>query len=776
MGGRKAVKDLGLAGLIVERLGLKSKTGGKIMDHLHNKIASHPYRPVILADWQGHMAVQHGLQQPGAAASLLTKGETVLTPEDILLSRQTYYSMVVQLIAYYYLATYKKAVKQETPPVLHDLVNGRAYLPMGIANLALEGFPTWHVDGDCAWPAIITELLDQIRTLDLDGINRGDLFQSLYEDLIPRQVRHALGEHYTPLWLARHVMDQIGFYGQESVSFLDPSCGSGVFLVEAIARRTALETEPKLNILKQFCGLDVNPLAVLTAKVNYLIAMDYEPDGGESLEIPVYIMDTILEDGRGLWADSRIPPELLNSFDYVVGNPPWVNWESLSPEYRKATLQTWKDYGLFAHSGMDTILGKGKKDLSMLMTQICAAKYLKKEGKLAFLVTQSIFKSGGAAEGFRRFRLPQGTDLKVLKAEDLSKVDPFADAANRTGIIYLQRDLPNSYPVPYRLWSDIHFSENQRPQFNFVELMAEPVDQADITSPWLTSQGDCLGILHKILGSSHYRAHEGANTGGANGVLWVEVMEQIAPGLVRIRNLASSSRAGVDLYEAVIEDGLVFPLLKGKDLTRWQAVSSAGIIVCQDPILRKGIPMSVMDRTYPRTLEYLTHFEKELAGRAAYRRYFKETDPFYSMFDVGEYTMAPIKVVWHRFGGRMQAAVLEGGDNVVIPQETHCLVACSSSDEAWYLAGLLNSLPVEFALHSYAMVGGKSFASPNLFNYVKFPTFEGLPRQLMLAATARDTAEGKKNQEYLDKAAAKIYEITPAELAVIKDAWREVKT
>ena len=59
----------------------------------------------------------------------------------------------------------------------------------------------------------------------------------------------------------------------------------------------------------------------------------------------------------------------------MVGNPPWINWESLPPGYREQTMPLWQEYGLFVHSGMDTILGKGKKDISTLMTYVAADRY-----------------------------------------------------------------------------------------------------------------------------------------------------------------------------------------------------------------------------------------------------------------------------------------------------------------------------------------------------------------------------------------------------------------
>lgn len=771
MGARKKAAQEGPAADLAAKLGLRSEVGSFVLGCLQHKLLESRDREQILTRWRKGTSDQTGLQHRGAAASLAGNGAGGLTPDEVLLCRQTYYTLTVQAVAFNYLACVQ-GVKDSHCPLLKDMIDGQAFKDLGVSNLDLKGFLLWHSDRDSQWTDIIGYLMEAIKDLDLSKPYQGDLFQNFYEDLIPRQVRHSLGEHYTPAWLACHVMDKIGYQGQEEAFFLDPACGSGVFLVEALRRRDLAGSDRRKDT-GRVVGIDVNPLAVLTAKTNYLMAMDPACLQSGNVSLPIYLMDSIIEDNSGLWSESQFPDNLLNGFDYVVGNPPWVNWESLTPEYRKATLQQWQNYGLFAHSGMDTILGKGKKDLSYLMTQIMAAKYLKKEGKLAFIITQSIFKSGGAAEGFRRFRLPQGVDLKVIMAEDLASLSPFADASNRTAIIYLQRDLPTTYPVPYILWREIGTPIGRENQT--ASLMAEPVDPNDDTSPWLTGRGDCLPILHKILGSSGYRAHEGANTGGANGILWVEVVERMEKGLVRIKNLAGSSRAGVEAFETVIEDGLIYPLLKGRDVARWKAVPSAWIIICQDPVTRRGLSIPVMSRTYPRTLEYLSHFENELAGRAAYRRYFKDSDPFYSMFDVGEYTLAPIKVVWHRFGDRMQAAVAEEHNKAVIPQETHCMVACGSSDEAWYLAGLLNSMPVEFALNSYAMVGGKSFASPNLFNYVRFPLFEGSIIQLKIAATARGVAAGTKDQGYLDVAAAELYNISLGELAVIKEAWDEIR-
>src|SRR5690606_28804263 len=109
-------------------------------------------------------------------------------------------------------------------------------------------------------------------TLDVDPEQTRDLLKKLYQDLMPRQLRHALGEYYTPDWLAERLLNQLGYQGDPSKRLLDPACGSGTFLVLAIRRvreyvkekmlpeRTALE-----QVLSNIVGFDLNPLAVISA-------------------------------------------------------------------------------------------------------------------------------------------------------------------------------------------------------------------------------------------------------------------------------------------------------------------------------------------------------------------------------------------------------------------------------------------------------------------------------------------------------------------------------
>ncbi len=100
-------------------------------------------------------------------------------------------------------------------------------------------------DNPYAWPAKsrsneVCRFVDRLTAAVANGLSSTgcltdgescDLFKDLYQDLFPRAMRHDRGEYYTPDWLAAHVLDQVGYTGEPTQRLLDPSCGSGTFLL-----------------------------------------------------------------------------------------------------------------------------------------------------------------------------------------------------------------------------------------------------------------------------------------------------------------------------------------------------------------------------------------------------------------------------------------------------------------------------------------------------------------------------------------------------------------
>jgi SAM-dependent methyltransferase len=796
---------------------------------------------------------------------------------------------------------------------LEKMERGGVFADFGVSNFLEGDFFGWYLDLwgeeiDQAIRQVITQLaLYSLVTLDVDPEETRDLLKKLYQNLMPRKLRHALGEYYTPDWLAERLLNQLCGAPKKGVlptidpakRLLDPACGSGTFLVLAIRRmrnwaeeRMMPEHEALEKILANVVGFDLNPLAVISARTNYLLSLgDLIQHRRGEISIPVYLADSIMtpstgqtlfeqdrytfstavgkfsvprvlveaqsidrlaslleesvdveltaeqferraseafpsvqqDEGQlavtrvlyerlreldeqginGIWArviKNAFAPLFQGRFDYVMGNPPWVNWESLPEEYREETADLWAEYGMAATKGKGSgqfELGKQKRDISTLMAYVALDKYVKDGGRLGFLITQTVFKTGGA-EGFRRFQLPDGTPLRVIHVDDMSQLKPFAGAANRTAAMVLERNRDNRYPVPYASWRGRGRTVGIREDLTLEEatqitrranFVARPVDTIDLTSPWLTGRTQAVEALHRLLGPSHYGARAGVCT-WFNAIYWVEVVAQRPDGLLVVHNVTNGAKRKVEPVQVPLEPGLLYPLLRGGDVNRWQARVSATIILPHTPETSwQALPEEELRLRYPRTYAYLARFREELLSRSGYQL-LRKGHPFYILGDVHTHTFAPLKVVWPRIAAEINAAVSgvssESTDQKpVVPQETISFVPADQPEEAHYLCAVLNSSPFNFAAQSYSQRGGKSLGSPHLLENLRVPRFEqgnsvhlrlaSLSQEAHEATTAGDQARVKEIEEEIDQLAAELWGLTPQELLDIKRSLEELR-
>ncbi len=859
-------------------------------------------------------------------------------PIRVLFALHTYYALFMKLLAAHVVSYFQTigasalADMERAPSSdalrdrLRQLEDGDVYALLGITNFLEGDLFSWYLS---AWTEPIEKAVRSIaarvlqynpNSLRDNPLAARDLLKKLYQELVPRQVRHDLGEYYTPDWLAEQTLNAAGYDGNPSKRLLDPACGSGTFLVLALARvqrwlernfeRAGTQQDVARAAAANIQGFDLNPLAVLAARTNFVIQFYDLFNYRGKLEVPVYLCDSVLtpaeygdpgeaelfdkpirvptsakmflvpreattdrdtlgkycnilaeyaragsgfsagdfishcqsqglpvsegvrdqhkqlfddiraldQDRRnGVWArfiKNAFAPVFLRSepVDLVVGNPPWVNWESLpgrmeaeleegqKPNYRQQIAEVFKRYGLFSLFGSAGRLGGGKKDLSMLFVYACVDHFLKDNGKLAFVITQTVFKTKGAGDGFRRFEYDDrrgdgGKKRKVcLKAEsvdDLSDFQPFDGATNRTAIFVCRKSQrPTRYPVAYTVWtksrrgriSSDEVLEQARAATTRRKLGAVPVDGEHPASPWLTAPKNSLPALRKVIGKSAYVAHAGVYTGGLNGCYWVRMIREVPDG-VMIENLHDVGKIKVKRVRCAVEPDLLYPLLRGRDVRRWHAEPSAHIILAQDPETRTGIPESEMRRRCPKTYAYLKRFEAQLRERASSSvRRLMDDGAFYSMFAVGAYTVSAWKVVWREQSAGFQACVVAPGDGpVVMPDHKLMLVACDRRGrESHYICAALNSAPATLTVFSYVL---STSTSTHILQHVGVPRYEpGNPKHVRLAelsarahkAAARGRAAQLQEAEAeIDQAAAKLWGLTSIELSAVHRALEE---
>lgn len=131
-----------------------------------------------------------------------------------------------------------------------------------------------------------------------------DLLRDFYIRTVPRALRKGLGEFFTPEWIAERVVDkaiQLCDKEQSDLRFLDPSCGSGTFLVAAMRRviRASYaaelpEEQIALRAVSSVTGFDINPVSSLMARVNLLLTLGELADYLPEIQFNVFQADSIL--------------------------------------------------------------------------------------------------------------------------------------------------------------------------------------------------------------------------------------------------------------------------------------------------------------------------------------------------------------------------------------------------------------------------------------------------------------------------------------------------
>ncbi|HBY94687.1 MAG TPA: hypothetical protein DEP84_12125 [Chloroflexi bacterium] len=900
---------------LVRDFGENSNVARRVVPVLYTALsrADDPKTQVLFKQWKlqfseitGYEEGSTQLNVSGLARSYAVKDKNP-NAERLFFAIHTYYATFIKLlalqVAHHYLmpkiGTGLAAVANYTSDRLRaylaDMERGGLFAQLGIRNFLEGDFFGWYLDIwdeplDGALRRLIGDLANySLVTLDVDPEETRDLLKELYQNLVPKKLRHALGEYYTPDWLAERLLNQLGYEGDPRKRLLDPACGSGTFLVLALKRVRHYAEEKMLppaqvleRALNNVVGFDLNPLAVISARTNYLLALgDLLAHRPGEITIPVYLADSILTpslgtdlfsqhgysfntavgrftvprslvdaryidqladlleesvqvgltaeqfkdrllrtfplDGakdeaeisaavalyeqlrelerqgiNGIWAriiKNAFAPLFQGRFDCVAGNPPWVNWESLPGEYRQEIVPLWAKHNLFSHKGYDAILGKAKDDISVLLTYVALDDYLKPDGRLGFVITQSVFKTAGGGQGFRRFQLGDGTPIGVVAVDDMVEIAPFEGASNRTAVVILQRGRKTKYPVPYNLWrkaargripEDASLEEAQTMSV-IRQFVAQPVDENDLTSPWITGRRRALQAVKKVLGTADYKARAGTCT-WLNGVYWLEVVT-VGPDLWVVSNLKEGSRKNIENVQVAIEPDLVYPLLRGRDVTRWQAVPQAHILLTHEADMGlKAVPEGTMAVQFPKTYTYLKRFEELLRQRSGYRRYFRETDPFYSMFNVGEYTFAPHKVVWREQASRLTVAVVSGENRSIVPDHKLMLVPFEEKAAAHYVCAVLNSSPAQFVTLSYAV---NIQMDTHILENVNVPRFDSqnvlhcqlaaLSERAHEATAAGDTTQVQAIEGEIDRLAAQLWGLTDEELREIQESLAELR-
>lgn len=460
----------------------------------------------------------------------------------------------------------------------------------------------------------------------------------------------------------------------KEIKIVDPACGSGAFLIKAIdilleihkqiqqvkelsgkysvGEQTQLtkwneESEIRIIVENNIYGVDINRESVeitqlslflkLASNNRKLIGLSKNIKVGNSL-----ITDKSLAEKAFLWEDEF--PEILNplienkGFDIVLGNPPYVNIQTLSDDYKSGL----KYYP--CHSG--------KADLLYFFYNK-GIDLLKQDGVLCF-ITSRYFLEATHAKNLRKYILEKCT-LELLI--DLSTVDVFKDIGIHTSILKLNK---TNKEKNLFLWKRI----NDEANLNNEKLIK--INQSTLTSEqWVLGELENVRIYEKIKSTK-------------NSVMLskiAEIEQGVKTGLNKAFQVTSET-----INSEKLEKKFIRKLAKNSDIHRY---------FIEEPNIHLIYTSDVFTpESNPNIVRHLENYKEDLlkrveTGKVTYPWYRLQRPRRQELFDASEKILVPYRSRKNKFAYDNGQKIGKTDVHIIVVQDDHF--------NTKYLLGILNS-------------------------------------------------------------------------------------
>lgn len=207
-----------------------------------------------------------------------------------------------------------------------------------------------------------------------------------YVDIDPDKLR---GGYYTPLELAQWIA--VWCIKDKDDEVLEPSCGDGAFLTAAAARLLDLGATPEATA-KHIQGVEITRQEAAKAS----LALE------SLLHIPASSAVTVKE----FFAWWRMPGR--DTFDVVLGNPPFIRYQSFPEPARTRAMDIMRDLGLHPN----------RLTNSWVPFVVAAARALRPGGRMGLVLPAELLQVSYAAQ-LRRFLVASFKHINVVACNEL---------------------------------------------------------------------------------------------------------------------------------------------------------------------------------------------------------------------------------------------------------------------------------------------------------------------------------------------------------------------
>lgn len=566
----------------------------------------------------------------------------------------------------------------------------------------------------------------------VDTLSNADRLGLAYLQAIPPDERRGSGQVYTPPHLVQFVLELSGFFMEETpeATLLDPACGAGAFLRGAVFRLAhglviegldLATPHGHSSLLRRIestiFGMDIDASACALARTAVREAVLQLSPGWlpeQFFEANVVVGDFLLGPGG-----EKLAPAANGGFSYVVGNPPYVGATRIDPAY-KASLR------------LRYQTATGRLDLYTLFMER-AVDLLQAGGKLAFITPNKYLMSQSAAP--LRGLLSRTGALVKLASFRSHKV--FEGAATVPCVTVFEKGRSGTDTEVLEC-GERPSAEGKIPVFKRTVLHA-PRGKG----PWHVGSPALLGLAERIKGR-HLPLAAFAS----------RISAGIATGLDEV---FVRPKAQLD-----IETELIVPVARGRDLGAFR-VDYGELAMLLPYRFSHGQAELIQLDDYPRAKRFLAPHAEALRNRHCVRVWQKA---WWDVHDPVGWDLARMEKILVPDVAASNRFAVDGGR--VYPLHSAYYILPKGVDSG-YLAGVLNSKPIEFLVRLLAPVVKDGFSRYRKQFLAQLPVPRGdgdVHRRMAAAASSADQAA-------VDAIAAELFQLEPTDLREMEAFLKE---
>jgi len=529
-------------------------------------------------------------------------------------------------------------------------------------------------------PDLERDFINEVHNLlENTRFSSQDIFQELYQQFFLVITRHKIGEFYTPSNLVKEMINDSYKVGMKT---LDPSCGSGSFLIELIVKiiNSKIKKSLKFEAIESIFGFDINPLATLTAKINILLLLIevYDVERSKFPKINIFLIDALFLDQYEENLESNLP-KLYNSFDLIIGNPPWLTYKDITNKKYQVKIRTLSEtLGIKPTSQYITHI-----ELASIFFYAIPLSYLKVGGNIFFVLTKSVL-NGDHCFKFRAFSVFNKIEIWDFPNSNIFNVEHICLKAEYIGnnpkILISEK-----YPIKTKIYdSDLKLQQIT----NYTSL------EFDENGARIIMPEEDLKFLDSLSPSEYKTKFFQGATLVPRTLVFFKINKEDANYL----DISSDPEANLRVKKTwrftfqnvKIENKFRFKAFLNKDLIPFYIKKFKNVFL---PINQNFEFDENFLRENPRALEFYDKLN------LFYRENKKETSAINTLFSNLNYWNKLTKqvknkqyiVVYNASGSQLKSAVIDNEEKEIIICSENYYYSTDSQNEAYYLSAIFNS-------------------------------------------------------------------------------------